>query len=314
MEAADFAPHDLASLEAQSSARLNPNGKFWRIEHANGAISHLWGTMHVSLPEVLDLPDIVIETIKSSRQVALEIDFTFQNRDAMYDGYDAPGRFRDAADPFAAQEMLDLSFLGPEPVNWVLDRLAFSGGEDTLFILTYAGLAELLLSDPCEDFTASTIPNQDSLIQTFAHIAGSEVRGLEAPGEILIDLANDPETAQAMVAVYASYLQPPDPTRAFNASAQLYLEGRLGLMMAWDAKHQSATYGKDGERFLRLADDYLLTKRNQRFLKRLTNELPNGGVFLAVGAFHLPGETGLIELLRGEGYKVTRIPLTGEIE
>ena len=39
---------------------------------------------------------------------------------------------------------------------------------------------------------------------------------------------------------------------------------------------------------------------------RLAPLLAQGGVFVAVGALHLPGETGLVEALRGAGWRVTR--------
>ena len=35
--------------------------------------------------------------------------------------------------------------------------------------------------------------------------------------------------------------------------------------------------------------------------------LEKGNAFIAVGALHLPGEEGLIELIRKQGYTVTRI-------
>ncbi len=209
--------------------------------------------------------------------------------------------------------MLDLSYLGVNVESWVLDRLDSMGvGEDGLFILTYGGLAELLLSDPCDDFTTGVIPYQDNLIQTYAYIAGAEVRGLEAPGEFLTDLADDPDTAKAIVAVYSSYLQPPANAPAFNAFIQLYREGRLGLMAAWDAAHMQMVYPREGLSVLQRTDAYLLAARNERFLSRISSDLETGDVFMAVGAGHLPGETGLVEGLRARGYTVTRIPLPGE--
>ena len=306
-------PHDLAILNAEATLIANPIGKFWRIEHPNGAQSHLWGTMHVAHPVVLDLPNAAKQAIDNARVVALEADFTYPDRDAIYTRFDTPGRYRDAGDPFAAQEMLDLSYLGADAEGWVLDRLDGMGaGEDGLFILTYAGLAELLLSDPCEDFTTGVIPTQDSLIQTYAHIAGAKVTGLESPGELITDLAEAPDTARAVVAVYASYLQPPAQPEAFNAFIQLYHEGQLGLMAAWDAAHMQSVYPSEGLGALQKTDAYMLSTRNERFLSRINAELEAGEVFLAVGAAHLPGETGLVEGLRARGYTVTRVPLPGE--
>ena len=40
---------------------------------------------------------------------------------------------------------------------------------------------------------------------------------------------------------------------------------------------------------------------------RKTSILEMGGVFAAFGALHLPGEVGVIELLRARGFEVTRL-------
>ncbi|HMO62842.1 MAG TPA: TraB/GumN family protein [Ferruginibacter sp.] len=56
------------------------------------------------------------------------------------------------------------------------------------------------------------------------------------------------------------------------------------------------------------AEEYqevLLDKRNQNWLVQLKELLPQQSVFVAVGAGHLPGNTGLISLLRKEGFTVT---------
>lgn len=311
----DFAPHDLSALEASASEIPNGVGRLWEVTAPNGAISHLWGTFHVSVPQILDLPEEVKGQISDARVVALEIDFTFPDRESFLMQYDLPGRYRDPGDPFLPQDTLDLSFLGRDAEGWVYDRMySFGIGEDALYVLTYAGLAELLLSDPCEDLNAGTIPVQDDLIHTLGHITGAEVLGLETPGEFLTDLADDDATAKAITMVYASYLQPTDDPAARVAGFQLYLEGRLGMLAAWDAAHLAHTFGDEGAKALALTDAYLLDARNERFLERVGPELETGGVFLAVGAAHLPGQNGLVAMLRDRGYDVTRIALPGEVE
>ena len=48
----------------------------------------------------------------------------------------------------------------------------------------------------------------------------------------------------------------------------------------------------------------LIVDRNQRMAERMEPWLKQGGAFIAVGALHLPGEQGLIRLLRQRGYSV----------
>lgn len=311
---ADFAPHNLSELVSHADEVSHAKGRFWRIESPDGAVSHLWGTFHVSNPAILDLPDQVKDTISEAQLLALESDFSFPDRDAFLNQFNEPGRYRDPSDPFSMQEPLDLSFLPDEVIDWVYQRLEDYGTtEDALYVLTYGGLAALLLADPCEDFTAGTVPVQDDFIYTLGHIAQAEILGLEPPGAFFTDLAEREDAAKAIVGVYASYLQPPRDNAARAAMFQLYLEGRLGLLSAWDNAFVTRILGPDGKTALGLTNDYLVAFRNQRFVENLAEPLEQGGTFIAVGAAHLPGETGLVSLLKAAGYRVARIPLPGEV-
>jgi uncharacterized protein YbaP (TraB family) len=51
----------------------------------------------------------------------------------------------------------------------------------------------------------------------------------------------------------------------------------------------------------------LIEARNRLMLERALPHLGKGGAFIAVGALHLSGETGLVEGLRRAGYQVTLI-------
>lgn len=53
--------------------------------------------------------------------------------------------------------------------------------------------------------------------------------------------------------------------------------------------------------------DILLDNRNKNWVSQLKEILKNKSVFVAVGAGHLVGEKGLIELLKREGYKLRPI-------
>ena len=53
--------------------------------------------------------------------------------------------------------------------------------------------------------------------------------------------------------------------------------------------------------------DILLYNRNRNWVAKLKTLLPSKALVIAVGAGHLPGEQGLINLLRKEGYNVTPV-------
>jgi uncharacterized protein YbaP (TraB family) len=53
--------------------------------------------------------------------------------------------------------------------------------------------------------------------------------------------------------------------------------------------------------------DIMLYHRNQNWVNKLNDLLPHKALVIAVGAGHLPGEKGLINLLRKQGYTVTPV-------
>lgn len=53
--------------------------------------------------------------------------------------------------------------------------------------------------------------------------------------------------------------------------------------------------------------DILLYHRNRNWVNKLRSVLPEKSLLIAVGAGHLPGEKGMISLLRKEGYTVTPV-------
>ncbi|HEY8513675.1 MAG TPA: TraB/GumN family protein [Cyclobacteriaceae bacterium] len=54
---------------------------------------------------------------------------------------------------------------------------------------------------------------------------------------------------------------------------------------------------------------WLLDDRNEKWMKQLPSMLEEGSQLIAVGALHLPGKKGLIELLRQRGYRVEARPV-----
>ncbi|MDD4194832.1 MAG: TraB/GumN family protein [Syntrophorhabdaceae bacterium] len=52
----------------------------------------------------------------------------------------------------------------------------------------------------------------------------------------------------------------------------------------------------------------IMTDRNRNMTKRISTYLKSGGrVFVVVGAGHMVGDEGIIELLRKEGYRVDQL-------
>ena len=313
-----LAPATLEDLEVKAAAIPNGTGRFWRAESPAGAVSYLWGTFHSADPLILDLPEDLHTAITNARVVAVEIDYVAKSRDELREGPFYAARFKEAGDPFLAPVLGNtIAGLSPEISDWVRERAIELGWtEDLDLILSPAGIAEMLLSDPCEDFANGVLPIQDDYIQLLGRLAGARILSLEAPLEFLDDLTmpENEATAEAIIQVYAAYLKPVTSNAERATAFALYRQGRLGLGDAWDAAYLNDVLQDQGAQALALTDAYLLTLRNRRFLKRARTDLDAGGVVMAVGAGHLPGKTGLVSMLREAGFAVTRVVVPGEVE
>lgn len=306
-----FEPPGRAALEAEAATIPNGTGRLWQIASPDGKVSHLWGTMHSSSRHVLDVPQEVIDILLASRSFAVERDFRHLDRDSyrrwiFWDGVFQQDRFLSVADilPDGAD---------PNIIVWIYARLNDRGiNSEDVSLLSLGGLMEILLTDPCEDFVGGTRPILDDYLATRAHIANMPVRGLEGPHDIRDHVNANEATASALIGMFGAYLMPVTSNAERATSFALYRQGRISLMMAWDAAFLAEMLGPDAEAAVELGHSYLIDDRNRTFVNAALPDVTEGGAFLAVGAFHLPGEAGMVALFRDAGFTVTRVPLPGE--
>lgn len=305
-----FAPATADEIVTAAARIPNGVGRLWRVEAPNGAVSHLWGTMHVTDPRILDLPDMVHNLIGSARVVALEIDPIYPSRRAIERDQRRSDWFRNG------RSTADLSDSGlPAGVlEWIRQRTHGLGwGRDAPDRLTLGAVAELLLSDPCDDFAAGILPVQDGRIQMLGLIAGADITALEKVMRIKDQLDwGEEDFAIDFLSVYGSYLNPETSWQDRATLMALYLDGRIAEMMAWDRAYVSHVLGDQGRAIDRV-NAYLLDARNRTFVEAAENALQEGDAFIAVGCFHLPGTQGMVALLRQRGFTVTRVALPGEV-
>jgi uncharacterized protein len=86
---------------------------------------------------------------------------------------------------------------------------------------------------------------------------------------------------------------------------QLYLARDFGAI--WPLQVALAKQAGIDEKVFEVAKEHLLTARNKRMVDRVYMHVERGGVFLAVGALHLSGKSGLVNLFREMGYDVTAV-------
>jgi uncharacterized protein len=78
-----------------------------------------------------------------------------------------------------------------------------------------------------------------------------------------------------------------------------YVEGNLDKLL-----EMTTEYAEEDEEMAKIFNDIFLVKRNYNMANRAEPFIKKGSTFIAVGAAHLPGEEGVIKLLRKKGYKV----------
>ena len=84
-----------------------------------------------------------------------------------------------------------------------------------------------------------------------------------------------------------------------DAMMKYYVEGNLDKLL-----EMTTEYDEEDEQMSKIFNDVFLVKRNHNMADRAEPFIKKGSTFIAVGAAHLPGEEGIIELLRNKGYKV----------
>lgn len=90
-----------------------------------------------------------------------------------------------------------------------------------------------------------------------------------------------------------------------TAMVDSYLEGDLNRLKE-QAEEQMSELTPEIRRYFTYQG---IDLRNQRMMETLLSQLGNQRVFVAVGALHLPGDLGLINLLREQGYELNPMPL-----
>lgn len=274
----------LEPVQQDRSAIEHERGLLWQINKAGVQPSYLFGTIHVSDPAISDLPEAVTTALKRSEQFVMEAQL-------------------DAAAMLAfAQEMF---FRDGTQLSELIDADLYARAETLLAKYGIPPMAVQSLK-PWAAFMKLSMPPDNGLpldlvLKSRAQEQGLSVHGLETVTEqaaifeeldrvtqirLLRDSVCHYETLQGDMA----------------DMKQLYLQRDLAGLFSYHNKYR-----------LHATDEYrrlmkrLLWDRNQLMAERMQSRLEAGGVFVAVGAMHLAGEQGILNLLEAAGYQVKPI-------
>ena len=290
-----------AAIIARADATPNGEGRFWRIERPGLAPSHLFGTFHTD-QAVGTVPPAVWQALGRARVALFELSAAEQEAMQARLAGDRGFAFDEAALPLSRR-------LDPAGLAVVARALAARGVPlDRAEQMQPWMLFSLLALPACHlEALAAGATSLDNVLTRSATEAGIPHAGLESY-EAALDAFRriPPEQLLALLVDTSAMIEREEDI--FRTNLELYAAGRLATIEAfgrWLAIRPPAGRGSEALYDAVMAE--LVDARNRAWLGPMEAELARGGAFVAVGALHLPGRAGLIELLRDRGWIVTRL-------
>ncbi|QRM53428.1 TraB/GumN family protein [Sinorhizobium sp. BG8] len=286
-------------LVEEAGAAPNGKGIFWKVEKEGTAPSYLLGTMHVTDPRVLAMPEAARSAYAAASTVVIESDEIADEKKAATALLAHPEltMFMDGRTITDLLDKHDVEVLSAGLKKRGLSLAAVSRMKPWM-------LASFVALPACE--LARKAAGASFLDQKLAKDAiadGKTLKGLETLLEQISSLDSLPLEPQleGLVQTVALGDQLND---VIETMSQLYLAGDIGMIMPM--MRAAVAEDEDGTGYADF-EQRIIIDRNHRMAERGAPILDGGNVFMAVGALHLPGEEGLIELFRKQGFVITRV-------
>lgn len=289
-------PARLAAIRAEAAEVPNGQGLLWRIEREGGEPSWLFGTMHMSDPRVVKLPPAAQAAFDAAETIVIETtdvldeakmgEMVLARPDLLMftDATTLPDLLSDE-DEATVEQALGRRGIPLEAVKkmkpWMLSALAaFPACE----LARKAGGAPVL----------------DVKLAGDAKAGGKELAGLESMADQLEAMASLPMEFHIRGLVETLRLGDRIDD-VMETMIVLYLEGDTGMF--WPFFEAAMPSGGDGNGYAAF-QEAMIDVRNRTMADAAAPLIERGGAFIAVGALHLAGPDGLVELLRKRGFTV----------
>jgi uncharacterized protein YbaP (TraB family) len=277
----------LTAFGLAGAAQTTNNTLLWRITGKNTTKpSYLFGTIHMICATDIQLSDSLKTAIHNADKVYLELDM-----DNMFEMLGALGKMKMRNDT----TLSDL--LTKEEYQKVKEYFNKKGGLIPFSMLeTYKPmLAASTLMEQNMDCDNMIVMEQ--LVMEEAKKSSKEIKGLESVNYQMSIFDSIPYTLQAK-----QLLKYVEDEGKGESSGGKELEALTKAYRNQELKKLEDLINSDQS--LGGFNDILLYNRNANWVKKLQTLLSSGSIVIAVGAGHLPGDKGVINLLRKAGYKV----------
>lgn len=259
---------------------LAEQGLFWKAESPNRKTIYVFGTIHTDDNRVIDFSPAVIDALKSS-------DIFMMETVAPNDSHAFTMKSGSLESMLTSSELEQLYALAE---FHVMHRHAALRMKPWLLATIFDS------PKPLTPFA------QDNLLMTQAEDFGKQVIGIETPAQhfaVMDDLTQDEQLNMLRAVLKRS---PEDKTRDFERLMRAYLQGDAEKLAALNSQITGAMLPGALWEKMRIK---LLDERNVVMVNRLLAEAETKALFVAVGASHLAGSTGLVAGLKQAGYQLS---------
>ena len=270
-------------LSASMASQATEKGLFWKMESPTGIVSYLFGTMHTDDNRVTDFSPTVIEALNSVDTFIMETKPDNKEPTSLL--------MKDAnlRDMLTEQELEQVRELADFHVMHL----------DAAMQMKPWLLAVIFdLPKPQTPFA------QDNLLMTKSEELLKDIDGLET-SKAHFGLMDDFSREEQLVMLRAVLKRTQAQKEAdFERLITAYLNGDSDKISALDEKITGGMLPK--EIWVKIRTK-LLDERNVVMAERSIEAANQKPVFVAVGASHLAGKTGLINAFKQAGFKLTRM-------
>lgn len=268
-------------------AQAAEQGMLWQItQPATGKTSYLFGTIHSEDARVTTLAPAVQSAFERSSRYVMEI-------------IPDQASLMAASQAMLLEQSASLRALVGAPLFDKTARILGDMGVPAQAVDRFKPWAAMVIMSMPKAETGQVL---DLLLYSAAVQAGKAQAGLESAAEQLSVFDSLPLAEQTVLLEEAVALYPQMP-HMLEQMHLAYIARDLAKLVALSDQYSSM----GDARLASKINNALVDQRNQRMAARMDSYLREGGAFVAVGALHLPGEQGLLQLLRKRGYVVTAL-------
>ena len=293
-------PALLDKVRAEAASTPNGQGLLWKVSKGGVEPSFLFGTMHMTDPRVTELTPAATAAFDGADTVVIETTDVL-DQSAM------TAMMLKKPDLMMFTDGTSLSqYLKPDEIKSVESALKARGVPLASVEKMKPWMLVSLVSLPaCELARKSAgAPVLDVKLAEKAKAGHKALKGLESASEQLEAMASLPMKLHIRGLVDTLKLGNRIDD-VIETMIVLYTKGETGMFMP--LFNTVVPDEKTGQSGYAAFEKAVVTTRNHTMARRALPILSNGKAFIAIGALHLPGEEGVIALLRQDGFTVTAV-------